>query len=270
MVLFAVKLWDTETAGEQTRLLVGSNTRVITLQNGVDSVERLVPILGDNAMIGGTTYVVATIARPGVIRHAGTIARIRCGRLDRRPDAVLAGYVEQTKAANIDITLTDHILLDIWKKFVLLSGTSGITASTRQPLGVIRDDEDMRAFFYKLMEETIAVGRAAGVEFSPDFPAELDRSVAAFPPMMKASMANDLDAGNRLEVPLSFTLKSIQQMMGRPTPITWNHRVLLTEEQGEKSYCIHEVHYDEDGSVMGWTQNAIAVFVPSFAELILM
>ena len=66
---------------------------------------------------------------------------------------------------------------------------------------------------------------------------------------------------------LSFTLKSIQQMMGRPTPITWNHRVLLIEEHGEKSYCIHEVHYDEDGSVMGWTQNAIAVFVPSFAEL---
>ena len=70
--------------------------------------------------------------------------------------------------------------------------------------------------------------------------------------------------------PLSFTLKSIQQIMGRPTPITWNHRVLLIEEHGEKSYCIHEVHYDEDGSVMGWTQNAIAVFVPSFAELILM
>jgi 2-dehydropantoate 2-reductase len=149
VVLFAVKLWDTETAGEQTRPLVGSDTRVITLQNGVDSVERLVPILGDNAVIGGTTYVVVTIARPGVIRHTGTIARIRCGRLDRRPDAVLTGYVEQIKAANIDITLTDHILLDIWKKFVLLSGTSGITASTRQPIGVIRDDEDMRAFFYK-------------------------------------------------------------------------------------------------------------------------
>lgn len=85
VVLFAVKLWDTETAGEQTRPLVGSNTRVITLQNGVDSVERLAPILGDNAMIGGTTYVVATIARPGVIRHTGTIARIRCGRLVLEP-----------------------------------------------------------------------------------------------------------------------------------------------------------------------------------------
>ena len=58
----------------------------------------------------------------------------------------------------------------------------------------------MRAFFYKLMHETIAVGSAAGVKFPPDFPADLDGLVAAFPPMMKASMANDLDAGNRLEL----------------------------------------------------------------------
>jgi 2-dehydropantoate 2-reductase len=200
LMLFAVKLWDTEAAGEQSRPLVGSNTRVITLQNGVDSVERLAPILGDDATIGGATYVITTIARPGVVRHTGKIARVDCGRLDRRPDAVLANYVEQIKAANIDITLTDHMLLNIWKKFVLLSGTSGITASTRQPLGVIRDDEDMRAFFYKLMYETIAVGRAAGVQFPPDFPAELDRLVATTPPTMKASMANDLDAGRRLEL----------------------------------------------------------------------
>ena len=219
VVLFAVKLWDSETAGEQTRPLVGSNTRVITLQNGVDSVERLVPILGEEPMVGGTTYVVATIARPGVIRHTGTNARIRCGRLDRHPDDVLTSYVEQIKAANIDITLSDHILLDIWKKFVLISGTSSITASTRQPLGVIRDDEDMRAFFYKLMQETIAVGRAGGVEFSPDFQAELDRSVAGSQPMMKASMANDLDAGNRLELDwLAGRVVGLGRRYGVPTP----------------------------------------------------
>ena len=108
LVLFAVKLWDTETAGEQARALVGPSTRVITLQNGVDSVERLAPILGDDATIGGATYVVASIVRPGVIRHTGATAKIRCGRLDGRPDAVLAGYVEQIKAAGIDITLADR------------------------------------------------------------------------------------------------------------------------------------------------------------------
>jgi 2-dehydropantoate 2-reductase len=200
LVLFAVKLWDTEAAGERTRPLVGPATRVITLQNGVDSVERLAPILGDAATIGGATYVVTTIARPGVIRHTGTLAKVRCGRLDRRPDPLLARWVDEIKAAGIDITLSDHMLLDLWKKFVLLSGTSGITASTRQPMGVIRDDADMRALFYRLMHETMAVSRAAGVELPPDFPAELDGAVAAFPPTMRASMANDLEAGNRLEL----------------------------------------------------------------------
>src|SRR6516225_4378052 len=76
VVLFAVKLWDTEAAGEQTRALVRSKTRVITLQNGVDSVERLAPILGDDATIAGATYIVAKIAK------------VLCGHLDQRPDAL--------------------------------------------------------------------------------------------------------------------------------------------------------------------------------------
>jgi len=192
---------------------------VITLQNGVDSVERLAPILGDEATIAGTTYVVTNMARPGAIRHTGTVAKIHCGRLDGHPDAVLASYVEQMKAAGIDVTPTSDMLLEIWKKFVLLSGTSGITASTRQPFGVIRDDADMRAFFFRLMHETMAVGLAAGVEFPPDFPAELERSVAGFPPMMKASMANDLHAGNRLELDwLAGKVVALGRKYGIPTP----------------------------------------------------
>jgi 2-dehydropantoate 2-reductase len=219
LVLFAVKLWDTESAGDQARALVGPDTRVITLQNGVDSVERLAPILGDAATIGGATYVVATITRPGVIRQTGPLAKIRCGRLDRRPDAVLARCVEEMKAANIDITLADDMLLDLWKKFVLLSGTSGATAGTRQPLGVIRDDADMRAFLLKLMHETMAVGRAAGVAFPADFAAELEGSVASFPPTMRASMANDLNAGNRLELDwLAGKVVALGRRYGVATP----------------------------------------------------
>ena len=219
LVLFAVKLWDTEAAGEQARPLVGPTSRVVTLQNGVDSVERLAPILGENVTIGGSTYVVSTILRPGVIRHTGQTAKIRCGRLDRRADPVLASHVEQIKAAGIDITLADDMLLDTWKKFVLLSGTSGATASTRQQLGVIREDPDMRAFFFRLMQETTAVGRAAGVAFPADFAAELERSVAAFPPTMKASMANDLDAGNRLELDwLAGRVAALGRQLGVPAP----------------------------------------------------
>jgi 2-dehydropantoate 2-reductase len=219
VVLLAVKLWDTETAGEAARPLVGASTRVITLQNGVDSVERLAPILGADAMIGGATYVVAKIASPGVIRHTGTAAKIRCGRLDRRRDDVLARYVDEIKAAGLDITLADDMLLDLWKKFVLLSGTSGATASTRQQLGVIRDDPDMRAFLFKLMSETTAVGRAVGAGFPGDFAQELEQTVASFPPTMKASMANDLEAGNRLELDwLAGTVVALGRQHGVATP----------------------------------------------------
>ncbi len=219
LVLFAVKLWDTDIAGEQTRPLVGPRTRVITLQNGVDSVERLAPMLGDDAMIAGTTYVVSTISSPGVIRHTGATAKIICGRLDRRSDPILADDVEQMKAAKIDATLSHHMLVDLWKKFIVLTGTSGITASTRQPLGVIRADEDMRALFYKLMYETMAVGRAAGVDLPPDLSADIDRSVAAFPPTMRASMANDLAAGNRLELDwLAGKVVALGRKYGIPTP----------------------------------------------------
>jgi 2-dehydropantoate 2-reductase len=219
LVFFAVKLWDTERAAEQLRPLVQSRTRVITLQNGIDSVERLRPMLGDEAVIGGSTYLVTVIAAPGVIRHTSPFARVRCGRVDGRSDDVLAGYVEQARAAGIDITLSDEMQTDLWKKFVLLSGTSGITAGTRQPLGPIRADPELRAFFFTLMGEATAVGKAAGVAFPPDFSAELERAVEAFPPSMKASMAHDLEHGNRLELDwLAGKVVALGRSLGVPTP----------------------------------------------------
>jgi 2-dehydropantoate 2-reductase len=219
LVLFAVKLWDTERAAEQLRPLIKPETRVITLQNGVDSVDRLAPLLGERNVVGGSTYVVTVIGEPGLIRHSSPFARVRCGRLDGAADAVLAGYVDEIRAAGIDIVLSPQMRTELWKKFVLLSGTSGITASTRQPLGPIRDDPDMRALFFTLMGEALAVGKASGVAFPSDYDRELEQAVAAFPPTMRASMAHDLERGNRLELDwLAGTVVRLGRMLGVPTP----------------------------------------------------
>src|SRR3974377_198244 len=86
IVLFAVKLWNTEKAAEQARPLVGENTRVITLQNGVDSVERIAPILGVDHTIGGLASISAIVAAPGVIRHLSRVAKMHFGHSDQRPD----------------------------------------------------------------------------------------------------------------------------------------------------------------------------------------
>src|SRR5271169_3847698 len=116
IVLFAIKLWDTEKAAEQARPLVGENTRVITLQNGVDNVERIAPILGIEQTIGGVANISATVTAPGVIKHLSQLAKIHLGRSDQRPDAVLNAFVDAGMGAKLDIALSPDIERELWQK----------------------------------------------------------------------------------------------------------------------------------------------------------
>jgi 2-dehydropantoate 2-reductase len=201
VVLFAVKLWDTEKAAEAAKPLLGPNTRVITLQNGVDSYERIAPIVGAARAIAGVTYVVTVIDRPGVIKQTSKFQSIICGSIDGRADAPLSAFVDAAKAARIEISLSDNIQRDRWHKFIFLSATSGATAVTRNSMGPILADPDTRALFRNIMRETLAVGKAKGVALDDGYVDErmafADKNV---PASMKASMANDLDRGNRLEL----------------------------------------------------------------------
>jgi len=112
IVLFAVKLWDTEKAGEQTKPLIGPDTAVITLQNGVDSVARLDPLLGTAHVVGGLTYIGSRIAGPGAIQHIG-LADIRCGERDGKPSKRLLAFADAAKQAGFDFAISDNIELDL-------------------------------------------------------------------------------------------------------------------------------------------------------------
>jgi len=221
VVLFAVKLWDTEKAAEQARPLLGPNTRVITLQNGVDSYERIAPIVGAERAVPGVTYVVTVIERPGVIKQTSQFQRIICGTHDGRADAPLAAFVEAAKAAKLDIALSDNIARDRWHKFILLSATSGSTAITRATMGPILADPDTRALFRSLLQEAFTVGRAKGVALDEGL---VDSFMALaehnMPKDMKASMANDLDRGNRLELDwLAGEVCRLGRELKVPTPV---------------------------------------------------
>ncbi len=91
IVLFTVKLWDTEAAAGQALPLVGPDTRVITLQNGVDSAERIAPILGADNVVAGSAHIATVISAPGVVTHTSKFARMVCGRTDGKPDARTQG-----------------------------------------------------------------------------------------------------------------------------------------------------------------------------------
>ena len=221
IVLFAVKLWDTETAAHATRPMVGPQTRVIPMQNGIDSYETIAPILGTENTAAGVTYVATVIDRPGVIRQDGTFQSIICGRVDGRPDPQLQRFVDAAKAAGIEITLSDNIQRDRWHKYIFLTATSGATAITRKTMGPILADPDTRRMFYNIMRETLRVGQAKGVAIDDSYleqrMAFADKSV---PANMKASMANDLDRGNRLELDwLAGTVSRLGRELGVPTPV---------------------------------------------------
>jgi 2-dehydropantoate 2-reductase len=220
IVMFAVKLWDTEKAAEFARPLVNSNTRLITLQNGVDSVERIAPILGVDQTVGGVAYIATTIAAPGVIKHTSQFAKMRFGRADKKPDAKLQAFVDAGKAAKIDVDISADIQRERWEKFVFLTAMAGSTAALRSPIGPIAADPELRGFFRKLMEEAFAVGKAKGVALDPAYLEERTAFVATkIEPGMKASMAHDLERSNRLELDwLTGKVRSLGRELGIPTP----------------------------------------------------
>jgi 2-dehydropantoate 2-reductase len=221
IVLFAVKLWDTETAAELTKPLVGPQTRVITLQNGVDSVERIAPILGTDASIGGVTYISSVIAAPGVIKHTSQFAKMRFGRADKKPDAMLEAFVAAGQAAKLDIALSDDIQIERWQKFAFLTAMSGSTATLRATIGPIMADPETRAFFNALMNEAFAVGRAQGIALDQAYIDERMAFVASnkMDPNARASMAHDLNSGNRLELDwLAGKVRALGREFNVPTP----------------------------------------------------
>ncbi|MBR0751531.1 2-dehydropantoate 2-reductase [Bradyrhizobium jicamae] len=219
IVLFCVKLWDVESAGAHIKPMVGPHTAVIPLQNGIDAHERLLPILGPKAVMGGVAQISASIIKPGVINQVGTFMRMIFGELDGSVSQRGKDFLALCLKAGFDATLSEQIITELWMKFIALATNASMTAVTRLPIGGLRDDPDMRPYFVAACQETIALAQASGITLPPD---ALDKTMVFIghaPPAMKASMALDLERGNRLELPwLSGKVVELGRKLGIPTP----------------------------------------------------
>jgi 2-dehydropantoate 2-reductase len=219
VVLFCVKLWDVESAGQHIKPLIGSGTAVIPLQNGIDAAERLIPILGSDAVMGGVAQISASIVAPGVIQQVGTFMRMIFGEIDGARSKRAADFLELCLRGGFEATLSDQILTDLWMKFILLASNASMMAATRQPIGKLRDDPDLRPIFTAAYKEVVDVGRARGVALPADAVERIVDLTNHMPPAMKASMALDLDRGNRLELPwLGGKVVELGRALGVPTP----------------------------------------------------
>ena len=220
LVMLCVKLWDTEAALQQIRPLIGSDTVIISFQNGVLKDQYLRAAYDESHIMGGVGYVATTIDRPGVIRQTGPMQRLLFGEFDgsrsQRGQALLAACL----AGGINAEFSENILREIWQKYVFLVALSGTTTTIRKPIGPIRENPQTRGFFLDLMREVVAVGRAHGVDLAEDYAEvrlQLTDDVAYD---MTSSMHHDLERGNPLEVRwLAGGVVELGQRKGVPTPL---------------------------------------------------
>lgn len=218
-VLFTTKLWDTVSAAKAIRPMIGADTAVTSLQNGVFAEQLLGEILGGEHVMGGLAQISSFIAAPGVIRHAGTMARVVFGELDGTRTPRAQALLEVFHEAGVDADIADNIERAIWQKFIFLVGLSGVTAVTRQSIGPLREDADTRALLAQVMAETAAVARAKGIEIDPAFVDDRLTFMDTLPADMTSSMAHDLVQGNRLELDwLSGAVARMGDELGVDTP----------------------------------------------------
>jgi 2-dehydropantoate 2-reductase len=219
LVLFCVKSFDTERAGEVIRPVVGKDTGVLTVQNGVDNVEKLERILGPGHVLGGAAQVLATIEAPGVVSHR-FLGRIIFGEMDGRESERARVFLQACERAGIQAEISSTILRALWEKYVMIAAQAGMTALTRCPAGVVRSVPETRAMYRLILGEMVALGNAVGAGLGAEVPdrymAMLDNIGASF----TSSLHHDLSEGKRLELEgLHGHAVRLGERHGIPTPM---------------------------------------------------
>jgi 2-dehydropantoate 2-reductase len=218
VVLFTVKLYDVHASAARLAPLIGPDTVVITLQNGVEAVEMVSRHVGAAHVAGGVAYVVAVVDRPGHIRHTAA-DRLVFGDTTGGTSTRLQRFQEACRLAGFTADLSPHIEVDLWVKFVRLGTWSGMTAVTRSPMGVIREHPALMRMMDAALDEAIAVGRARGITFPAGLVEGTQQMVQNLPAASKSSMLEDLERGRRLELPwLSGAIARMGAEAGVPTP----------------------------------------------------
>ncbi|MFE7170303.1 ketopantoate reductase family protein [Streptomyces sp. NPDC057616] len=201
LVIVAVKLWDTEDVAAQLSAADLRNPYVLSLQNGVHKDIILRRHLGEERVLGGTCFISAFIEEPGVVVHDNALQKIVVGPYSNRQSSMSEAVYDTFQNAGIEAELSTDVEKVIWEKFVFLVGLSATTTAVRQPIGVVRSNDRTRALLRDVMRETAEVAQASGVKLDDMFVDARMEFCDNLPATMTSSMHNDLEKGNRLELP---------------------------------------------------------------------
>ena len=225
VVMLAVKTYDNASALPMLKPLIGESTVVMTLQNGVDSVDEVASAVGRERVLGGPTYIATALTLPGLIEQTGTHRRIVFGEAFGERAAVsdrVQKLADILNAADIQAEAVADARVPLWEKFIYLAPFAAFTGAARLPIGPLRSDPAIREQLMAAVAEVEAVARAEGVAVRE--PASLKEYVTQYvdvlPPSTRSSLLIDLQQGKRIEVEsLPGSVVRRGQAAGVPTPV---------------------------------------------------
>jgi len=219
-VFVTTKAWQVTEAAQQIGTMVGPETVVVPLQNGVEAYDQLAAVLGPEPVLGGMCHVIAMVIAPGVVRHGGLKALITVGEWNNTRTARLDRLLECLTAAGLDTRVPENVQVALWEKFEFIASFGGVGAVTRAAAGVIRSVAEARSLLERAMSEIVGLARASGVPLSKESVASTMKFVDSLPPDGTASMQRDLMAGRPSELEAqSGAVVRLGRARNFPTPV---------------------------------------------------
>jgi 2-dehydropantoate 2-reductase len=206
IVLLTVKLYDLETACDLIAPMVSPETMIVPVQNGVSSIDIISSKFDPKIVVGGLAFIASFVVSPGEVEHLTELHRLVLGEVDGSLSNRVLAFRDVGQRAGFDAEVTENIELEL-------------TSLSRQAVGAIETDNDLREISRRSINEVLSVGRAKGIAFPADM---LETTLALnsrFDPNAKNSMLIDLEAGRPLEHEwISGEIVRLGRELGVPTP----------------------------------------------------
>jgi len=220
LILICTKTYDTDESVQKIKPIVGKETTVLSLQNGVDAVERIGKVVGADHIVAGATWISSAVEAPGVIKHVSDFRRVVIGELNGQRTPRIEAIYDAFKQTGVTIELSENILKILWTKFVFISSASGFGSLTRLPMAEFRNIPETRALIISLMREVEAVARAQGVTLDANVVEQALGFMDNAGPHIKASMQLDVESGHRTEIESMIgVINRKGRELGVPTPV---------------------------------------------------
>jgi 2-dehydropantoate 2-reductase len=200
LVIQAVKLYDLEASTRQMIPMLGKQTMVLPIQNGVSAAEEVGSIVGDAQVLGGTVFINSHVTAPGVVTSKSEINTLYFGELSGVRSGRVARFEALCRKAGIDARVPHSIKAEQWRKFVPVAGLSALGSLARQPIGPILQHAPLKRIYRQAMQEVADLAAAKGIALEPDIVERMLALAERYQYDARVSMLEDLEAGKPLEL----------------------------------------------------------------------